>query len=119
MKKQIHESLSKLLVSKLEAYKDEKLNSSTCISIYTDIFNCLVEIFQESQIPITNEAVNLVSQMYYDSVKINGTEELDPNIFDKRAKLENVTTKKLAMLATMFNGTAFSPIFVHEVKKRS
>lgn len=119
MKKQIHESLSKLLVNKLEPYKDEKLNSSTCISIYTDIFNCLVEVFQESQIPITNEAVNLLAQMYYDSVKINGKEELDPNIFDKRAKLENVTTKELAMLGTMFSNTPFAPIFIYEVKRRS
>lgn len=119
MIKQIHESLSKLLVSKLESYKDQKLNSSTCILIYSDIFNCLVEVFQESQIPISNEAVNLVAQMYYDSVTINNREELDPNIFDKRAKLENVTTKELAMLATMFNGTEFSPIFMHEIKRRS
>jgi len=119
MNKQIHDSLSKLLVSKLESYKESNLNSSTCIQIYTDIFNCLVDVFQESNIPISNEGVNLIAQMYYDSVNINGREELDPNIFDKRAKLENITTKELAMLATMFNGTAFSPIFVHEIKKRS
>ena len=119
MKKQIHESLSKLLISKLESHKDSKLNSSTCISIYADIFNCLVGVFQESQVPISNEGVNLVAQMYYDSVKINGTEELNPDIFDKRAKLENVTTKELAMLGTMFSGTPFAPIFIHEVKRRS
>lgn len=119
MKKQIHESLSKLLVSKLENHKESKLTSSTCISIYTDIFNCIVEVFQESEIPLSNEAANLVAQMYYDSVKINDREELDPNIFDKRAKLENVTTKELAMLGTMFSGTPFAPIFIYEVKKRS
>lgn len=119
MKKQIHESLSKLLINTLQGYKAEKLNSATCTMIYTDIFNCLVEVFQESQIPITNEAVNLLAQMYYDSIKINDTEELDPNIFDKKAKLENVMTKELAMLATLFNGTPFSPIFIHEVKSRS
>jgi hypothetical protein len=117
--KQIHDSLSKLLVSKLEGHKESKLSSSTCISIYTDIFNCIVEVFQQSEIAISNEGVNLVAQMYYDSIKINGTEELDPNIFDKKAKLENVTTKELAMLATLFNGTPFSPIFIHEVKRRS
>jgi hypothetical protein len=119
MKKQIHDALSTLLSKKLSSYVDSKLDASTCTSIYRDVFDTLVSVFQESQVEISNEAVNLVAQMYYDSININGSQELDPNIFDKRAKLENVATKELAMLATMFRGTPFEPIFVYEVKKRS
>lgn len=123
MKKQIHDSLSKLLVKKLEIHNGSRLNAETCTAIYRDIFDCLIEVFQESQVNMSNEAANLVAQMYYDSVDIRdssgNSQELDPNIFDKRAKLTNVPTKELAMLATMFNGTPFSQIFVYEVKRRS
>lgn len=119
MKKQIHDSLSRLLTTRLNKHLTSKLDVTTCTTIYQDIFQCLVDVFQESGAEISNEAVNLVAQMYYDSVTINGGQELDPNIFTSRAKLENVPTKELAMLATMFNGTPFSPIFVHAVKRRS
>ena len=123
MKKQIHDSLSQLLVKRLEKHNGSRLNKETCTTIYRDIFECLVEVFQETQANLSNEALNPVSQMYYDSINIrdnNGnSQELDPNVFDKRAKLENIETREIAMLATMFNGTAFAPIFVHTVKKRS
>ena len=119
MKKQIHDSLSRLLSSRLEKHLTSKLDTATCTTIYQDIFECIVDLFQESGIEISNEAMNLVAQMYYDSVKVNGGQELDPNIFTSRAKLEGVPTRELALLATMFNGTPFSPIFVHAVKRRS
>lgn len=119
MKKQVHDSLSRLLSKKLEKYLNAKLDKDTCISIYQDIFDALVGVFQESGAEVSNEAMNLVSQMYYDSVKINASQELDPNIFTTRAKTEKVSTKELAMLGTMFNGTPFGDIFVHAVKRRS
>ena len=123
MKKNIHDSLSQLLIKKLEKHNGFSLNKDTCIAIYRDVFDCLVEVFQESGAKISNEGVNLIAQMYYDSINIkdnNGNaQELDPNVFDKRAKLENIETRELAMFATMFNGTPFAPIFVHAVKRRS
>ena len=119
MKKQIYDALSQLLLKKLDRHKNVKLDSSTCVSIYTDIFQCIVEVFQNSQIQITNESMNLLAQMYYDSININGNEELDPNIFDKKANLNEISTKELAMLATLFNGTPFASIFIYEVKRRS
>ena len=119
MKTQIHDSLSKLLSKKLEMYVDRKLDATTCTSIYRDIFECLVELFRESSVEVSNEAMNLVAQMYYDSVKINGRQDLDPNIFTQRASTQSVSTKELAMLATLFRGTPFSEIFVYAVKKRS
>ena len=123
MKKQIHDSLSQLIVKRLEKHNGSRLNKETSTTIYRDLFDCILEVFQESKVAISNEGVNLVSQMYYDAITIrdsNGTsQELDPNIFDKRAKIENMETKELAMLATMFNGTAFGDVFIHAVKRRS
>lgn len=117
--KNIHESVSELLTTKLAKYKNEKLNSPTCTSIYQDIFETFVDIFQESKIEISNEAMNMVCQMYYDAVSINGNRELDPNIFSQRASVKNVETKELALLASVFSNTPFAPPFILEVKKRS
>lgn len=119
MKKNIHESVSKLLATKLDKHKHEKLNTATCTAIYQDIFESFVDLFQESKIEISNEAMNMVCQMYYDAVTINGNQELDPNIFSQRASVKNIETKELAMLATMFSGTPFAAPFIHEIKQRS
>lgn len=117
--KNIHESISKLLVSKLNKFKTSSLNPATCTEIYQDIFDCLVNIFQESKVEVTNEAMNLLSQMYYGSVTINNNQELDPNIFDRRASVKSIETKELALLASLFSGTPFAIPFIHEVKRRS
>lgn len=117
--KNIHESVSKLLTMKLEKYKNEKLNTGTCTAIYQDIFEGIVDIFQESKIEISNEAMNMVCQMYYDAVTINGNQELDPNIFSQRANVKNIETKELAMLGTLLSKTPFAAPFIYEVKQRS
>lgn len=119
MNKNIHESVSKLLSLRLEKYKNQNLNNEVCLKIYCDIFDCFVDLFQESNIKISNESMNFISQMYYDAVKINSTQELNPNIFDKKANLKNIETKELSMLATMLNGTVFAEPFLLEVKRRS
>ena len=117
--KNIHESVSKLLVLRLDKYKNKSLNKETCIQIYSEIFDCFVDLFQESNTKITNESMNLLAQMYYESVTINSNQELDPNIFEQRASVKNIETKELALLATMLNGTVFSEPFIMEIKKRS
>lgn len=117
--KNVHESVSKLLTSKLGKYKNEKLNSTTCSAIYQDIFETFVDVFQESNVKISNEAMNMICQMYYDAVTINGNQELDPNIFSQRANVKNIETKELAMLGTLFSNTPFAAPFIYEVKQRS
>lgn len=117
--KNIHESINKLLSLRLEKHKSKKLNDETCIAIYGDIFECFVDLFQESNIKIHNDSMNLLAQMYYDSIKINGNHELNPNIFQKKVSLKEIETKELAMLATMLNGTPFAQPLITEVKRRS
>ena len=117
--KNIHDSVSKIIEMRLRKYLNKGLNREVCTLIYQDIFDCFVDIFQESNVRITNESMNLLAQMYYDSVKINGSQELDPNIFEQRAKMENIETKELALLSTMLNKTPFANILISEIKLRS
>ena len=62
--------------------------------------------------------MNYLSQQYYDGVLINGHQELDPDIFTQRAKLDGISTEELTLLAVMLNGTDFAVPLIEEVKKR-
>ena len=119
---ELNTAISHVIEQKLKSHLFEKLTTSTCVNMYTDIFNSLVDIMTESNVKIGNEAMNYLAQQYYDAITItsNGTaHELDPNIFDKRAKLENIETKEIALLATMMSGTPFAIPMIHEIKRRS
>jgi len=119
----VHEVVTKLLSERLQKRLTQKLDRRTCTEIYHDIFFSLTEIIKESGTPLSNESVNLLSQMYYESVNIGGSDggshELDSSIFTQRAKLENIPTKELALMATMMSGTPFGDIFVGAIKRRS
>lgn len=117
--KNIHESISKLLTNNIQKYKSRSLNSQTCTMIYQDMFETICNLFQESKINISNEAVNLVCQMYYDSISINNNQSLDPNIFSQRASVKNLETKELSMLASFFTNTQFALPLIQEIKHRS
>lgn len=117
----VHNAISGLLAQKLKKFSDESktLNVLTCTQIYTEIFECISEIIKETEMPLCNESVNYIAQQYYDAVLINNNQELNPNIFTQRAKLENIQTKEIALLAMMFKGTDFSLPLLAEIKKRS
>lgn len=115
----LHEVISKLLAERLLRRKGEKLTSQVCSEIYQDIFFSLSEVIKESSVPLTNESVNFIAQMYYDAVTVNGDQELDPNIFTQRASLKNIETKEIGLMAMMFNKTPFAAPFISEVKRRS
>ena len=118
---ELHQTIAKLLHTKLLPFASDgrDLNLVTCVEIYSTIFETLVEVIQEAQLPITNEGMNYLAQQYYDGIKINGTQELDPEIFTQRAKVENIETKELALLAVILNGTDFAFPLLEEIKKRS
>lgn len=119
MKPSAHEAITQLLTGRLQKRLHEKLDKATCTEIYQDIFFTLTELVKESNTPLSNESVNLLSQMYYDAITVNDNQELDPSIFTQRAKIENIPTKELALLATMLNGSPFASIIVHAIKRRS
>ncbi len=118
---EFHKAVSTLLTEKLRpiASGQHSLNTSACIEIYTLIFDTLVELVAESGNPLTNEAVNYLAQQYYDAVQVNGGQELDPHIFTQRAKVDNIVTKELVLLALMLSGTDFALPVLAEIKKRS
>jgi len=118
---EFHKAVSTLLTEKLRpiASGQHSLNTSVCIEIYTVIFDALVELVAESGTPLTNEAVNYLAQQYYDAVRVNGNQELDPSVFTQRAKVDNIATKELVLLALMLSGTDFALPVLAEVKKRS
>jgi hypothetical protein len=97
---------------------DRDLDKSTCVEVYTVIFNCLADVLQQSNVRLDNESVNWIAQEYYGSLKINGKQEFDPNIFDKKAKLENIPSKELALMAMLLNGTDFSEDIILFLKRR-
>jgi len=116
---QFNDTITKLLVERLRRFHDQKLDLVVCVDIYQTIFDSLVEVFETAESGLTNEAMNYLAQQYYDGVLINGKEELNPNIFTARAKLENIDTKEVALLAVMLSGTEFAIPLIHEIKKRS
>lgn len=114
-----NEVITKLLSERLKSYHDKALNLPICVEIYQTIFDSLVEIFETAGTGLSNEAMNYLSQQYYDAVAVNGHEELNPNIFTQRSKLENIETKELALLAVMLSGTDFTIPIIQEIKRRS
>lgn len=116
---QFNDAITKLLVEKLKPFKEKKPDIVVCLEIYNTIFDTLVEVIGSAQTPLDNECVNWLAQHYYDAVVINGNEELDPNIFTQRAKVENIETRMLALMAVMLNGTDFAIPLILEIKKRS
>lgn len=116
-----NEVVSKLLGQKLSVLKkDEKsLNLVSCTEAYIIIFDTLVDVFKSSNVTFTNEAANYMAQQYYDAVLVNGNQELDPNIFEKRASLDNIDTKELALIAVMWSGCDFAIPVIQKIKQRS
>lgn len=120
---ELHKAFSALLSEKLRPFtrQGKKLNLVTCTEIYTTIFETLVEVITESGTEVTNEGMNYLAQQYYDGVLITGegaTYELDPYIFTQRAKMENITTEELTLLAVMLGGTDFAVPIIEEIRKR-
>lgn len=117
-KPKFNDVITKLLEEKLKPFKNKDNDTVTCVEIYQKIFDVLTDVIVTAKTPIDNEAVNYLAQQYYDAVLINGRDELDPNIFTQRAKLENIPTRELALMAVMLNGTDFAIPIIVEVKKR-
>jgi gamma-glutamyl-gamma-aminobutyrate hydrolase PuuD len=118
-KKDFHSVFASLLRNKVDFLKEEKLNTATCTRFYTTIFETLVDVLEKSNIKLMNESVNYIAQQYYDGIVLNGSQELDPNIFNQRAKLENIQTKDLGFMAVMLKNTDFVWPLITELKRRN
>jgi len=113
------ESILKLLGSRVKNITvNQDLSKAKCIEIYTLIFDTLVEVFNEARVQFSNDAMNYMAQGIYDSVEVNGGMTLDPNIFDKRSKAEDIDSKNLAMICMMFKETDFALEAYYNMNKR-
>jgi hypothetical protein len=118
--KTFHDSLARLLEAKLEPYKKKDLSRETCIEIYTTMFETITDLLQKTKAPLGNESANYIAQQYYDGLVINDKQEqLDPNIFTERAKIENIPIKEIAFLSMLLMGTDFRFPLIEEIKRRS
>jgi len=116
-----YEAMSKLLVQNLSKYKDRSLSRETCLAMYGTIFETLQGVVEGSELQgsVSNESMNWIAQAFYDSISVNNNEETDPNIFTRRASLNEVQTKELAFLAVLLKGTPFVGPVVATIKRRS
>lgn len=114
-----HQAVEHILLDKLAPYKGVVPTRTVCLEIYNVIFETFVELLEKIPNKITNESMNYLAQSYYDAVTINVNDELDPNIFDKRASVKEIKTEELAFMAMLVNGTDFCPPILFEIKRRS
>ena len=105
-------------LAKITMDQNRKLDASTCRSIFVTIYEVVHQISKEGELYLSNEGLNYVAQQFYDGLLINGNQELDPNIFDKRAKLENISSKDLVSVLALFGGTDFRFDVIQELKGR-
>lgn len=118
-KNKLHEAISSLIIDRLKLeFAQKSLNHETCVRIFQMIFETVVEVVKGSNLKLTNEFINYVSQQYYDSVTINNNQELDPNIFTQRAKLENLEIQELQFMAVFFKGTDYFLPVMQELRRR-
>lgn len=113
----IENIVDKIIVERLKKFMGESLNRVTCMKIYEEIFRVFVEIFNEAELGLSNEAVNYIAQGYYDSIKF-GEHELDHEIFTQRAKMSDISPLELRVLFMLLKDSQFGVEFAQEIKRR-
>lgn len=116
-----HDAIASVVEEGLRTtFLHEPLNKRTCMSIYTFIFNTVLDVLATANMQVSNDFINYVAQEFYSAIEINGREEqLDPNIFTKKTKLEDVKTIELHLLTMLFRGTdGFQKVFA-ELRRRN
>lgn len=117
----LYETFEKLILLKLKDFDGKPLNDATACDMYRTIFETLEGVIKQCRVPIDNEALNFIAQQFYFSLSFNNNENigLNPNIFNKLARVENISTNELALCAMMFKDTDLKIPFLVEIKKRS
>jgi hypothetical protein len=114
-------TLKKMMQAKIQKYLNKKINKSTCLQIYNDIFLCIQEIVlmvPDLNNVITEKGINYIAQSYYDMIEINKGVNLNPNIFTKRVTVHDLPTKELSFCGILLMGTPLVSEVVNTVKSR-
>jgi hypothetical protein len=108
-----------MLNERLTVFKGKTLNRGTLMELYTTIFNLVSDIFVQSKVQLSNEAVNLVAQLYYEDININHRQGVDEQIYTQRAKFENIPNHELVIMTKLWKDHPYGQLFVQVLKKRS
>lgn len=111
--------MEEMLNEQLKIFKGKTLNRGTLLELYTTIFNLCSDIFIQSKVELSNEAVNMVAQLYYEDININHRQGVDEQIYTQRAKLENIPNHELVLMTKLWKDHPYGQIFVQALKKRS
>lgn len=119
-KKNFNEIFSGILSTKLKSFSGQPISRSTSLEIYQVAFNLLADLLTECEIQIRNDAINYIAQLYYDCISINGSDELDENIFTKRVTVQDLKTEELSFIIELLHT---EPVLVgdclRELRRRS
>lgn len=111
--------MSEMLTERLTVFKGKTANRQTMMELYTTIFNLTADIFIQSKVELSNEAVNLIAQLYYEDCSINNRNEIDDTVYTKKAKLENIPNHELVIMTKLWKDHPYGQLFVETLKKRS
>ena len=119
---ELRPAINQLITEKLKKYTESSycFNKETCTLIYQDIFLTIQEIIltiPNLKSGITDVGINYVCQSTYDMIQING-HFLIEDIFDRRVKLEDISTKELMLCLPFLIKTPFQSEIVQEIKHR-
>lgn len=118
----VKEVIDKLLVDRLSKFISSSPTDAVCLEIYLEIFKTIEEIilnvpkFAEKA---THDCVNFIAQAYYDMILLNNSETLNPNIFDKRVKVSDLSNTDLVLCSPFLQGTDVFAEIAITLKKRS
>lgn len=108
-----------MLNERLTIFKGKQLNRATLMELYATIFNLTSDIFIQSRVELSNEAVNMIAQLYYEDININHKQGVDEQIYTQRAKFENIPNHELVIMTKLWKDHPYGQLFVDQLKRRS
>lgn len=111
--------MEEMLNERLKIFKGKTLNRQTLMELYTTIFNLSSDIFIQSKVELSNEAVNMIAQLYYEDININHRQGVDEQIYTQKAKFENIPNHELVIMTKLWKDHPYGQVFVGALKKRS
>ena len=108
-----------MLNERLSIFKGKTLNRATLMELYATIFNVTADVFIQSNVNLSNEAMNLVAQLYYEDININRKQGVDEQIYTQKAKMENIPNHELIIMTKLWKDHPYGQLFVETLKRRS
>lgn len=118
IEKSFSKMMEEMLNERLRIFKGKSFNKATLMELYTTIFNLCSDIFIQSKVELSNEAVNMVAQLYYEDININNKQGVDEQIYTQKAKFENIPNFELIIMTKLWQDHPYGQLFVTALKGR-